>query len=64
MMENKNQSSLPWDEIIERLYHRQDPSDILKDLVERKRVEAEDLSSALAEISNMKAKIESLRLGK
>jgi|688.fasta_scaffold1584832_2 hypothetical protein len=61
-MENPNQPMLPWDEIIERLYHRQDPSDILKDLVERKRIQTEDLSEVLSMISNMKAKIESFRL--
>lgn len=63
-MENQNRPSLPWEEIIERLYHRQDPNDILEDLVKRKKIESEDLSRALSEISSMKSKIESLRLNK
>ena len=64
MIQKQNQPLLPWDEIIERLYHRQDPGDILEDLVKRKRVDAENLSEVLSMISNMKEKIESFRLSK
>lgn len=64
MIQKQNQPLLPWDEIIERLYHRQDPGDILEDLVKRKRVDAENLSEVLSMISNMKDKIESFRLSK
>jgi hypothetical protein len=64
MTENQNQTFLPWDEIIDRLYHRQDPGDILNDLVKRNKINIDDLSKALSLISEMKEKIESFRLGK
>ena len=64
MKKNQNQTLLPWDEIIDRLYHRQDPGDILNDLVKRKKIHPDDLSKSLSLISEMKEKIESLRIGK
>ena len=64
MTENQNQKLLPWDEIIDRLYHRQDPGDILNDLVKRNKVSKDDISKTLSLISEMKEKIESFRVGK
>jgi hypothetical protein len=64
MTKNQNQTLLPWSEIIDRLYHRQDPGDILNDLVKRNKIDVDDLSRVLSLISGMKEKIESFRLGK
>ncbi len=64
MMENQNQQVLPWDEIIDRLYHRQDPGVILNDLVKRNKVDKENISETLSLISEMKEKIESFRISK
>jgi hypothetical protein len=64
MSKNQKQTLLPWGEIIDRLYHRQDPGDILNDLVKRNKIDVDDLSRVLSLISGMKEKIESFRLGK
>jgi hypothetical protein len=62
-MQDQNQTSLPWDEIVDRLYHRQDPADILNDLIKRNRIKVDDISKTLSLIADMKMKVESFRVG-
>jgi|LakMenE01Jun11ns_1017448.scaffolds.fasta_scaffold9943552_9 hypothetical protein len=63
-MENQKKPTPPWDEIIERLYRRQEPNDILMDLISRKKLDESDISLVTSLISEMKVKIESFRLHK
>jgi hypothetical protein len=63
MTNNQKQPSLPWDEIVDRLYHRQEPETIVDDLLKRKKITSEELPSTLGLITEMRSKIESFRLG-
>ena len=63
MQNNQKQPTLPWDEIVDRLYHRQEPETIVEDLVRRKKVTSEELPATLGLVAEMKVKIESFRLG-
>jgi hypothetical protein len=63
MTNNQKQPSLPWDEIVDRLYHRQEPETIVDDLYKRNKITSEELPSTLGLITDMRSKIESFRLG-
>jgi polyhydroxyalkanoate synthesis regulator phasin len=62
----KGKKNLPWDEIVDRLYHRQEPSDIIEDLNKRGIIneDEEDKEYVKDLIEGMKGKIDSYRLGK
>jgi hypothetical protein len=63
MSNSQKQQSLPWDEIVDRLYHRQEPETIVDDLYRRKKITSEELPSTLGLITEMRSKIEAFRLG-
>lgn len=63
MTNNQKPQSLPWDEIVDRLYHRQEPETIVDDLYKRKKITSEELPSTLGLITEMRSKIESFRIG-
>lgn len=62
-MNNQNKL-LPWDEIFDRLYYRQDSSTIVDDLVRRGKVVEEEIPATLALVEALKEKLELLRLEK
>ena len=53
---------LPWDEVIDRLYRRQEAEFIVSDLVKRGFINEETLSEKSDLIVKMKEKVESFRL--
>lgn len=53
---------LPWDEIIDRLYHRQEPESIAEDLLKRGKINEGDLQNTIAMISDLKERVQSFRL--
>ena len=58
-----NKKILPWDEIVDRLYHRQDAETIIKDLIERKIITDDEDTEYVSEIiEGMRSKVESYRL--
>lgn len=62
-MEN-TKKQLPWDEIVDRLYHRQETKDIMKDLSNRGIVGDDPKDSQYVHdiIEGMKTKIEAYRI--
>lgn len=62
-MVNKSYS-IPWDEIFDRLYHRQESEAIVDDLIKRGRVDEEERIGVASLIESLKQKMELLRLGK
>jgi hypothetical protein len=58
-MEN---GELPWDEVIDRLYRRQEAEFIVSDLVKRGFINEETLSEKSDLIVKMKEKVDSFRL--
>jgi hypothetical protein len=54
--------TLPWDEIIDRLYHRQEPELIAEDLLKREMIHEGDLPNTIAMISDLKERVQSFRL--
>jgi hypothetical protein len=58
-MEN---GKLPWDEVIDRLYRRQEAEFIAKDLKGRGFINEENLAEQTELIVKMKEKVESFRL--
>jgi hypothetical protein len=62
-MNNQNKL-LPWDEIFDRLYYRQDPSTIVNDLVKRAKIQEEEIPSTLSLIESLRQKMELFRLEK
>ena len=54
--------TLPWDEIIDRLYHRQEPELISEDLLKREIIHEGDLLNTIAKISDLKERVQSFRL--
>jgi hypothetical protein len=56
------QKTLPINEIIDRLYHRQEPEVIVEDLIKRNRIQEADYNESLLMVNNLKLKIESLRI--
>jgi hypothetical protein len=58
-MEN---GELPWDEVIDRLYRRQEAEFIVSDLVKRGFINEETLSEKSDLIVKMKEKVEAFRL--
>lgn len=53
---------LPWDEVIDRLYRRQEAEFIVSDLVRRGFINEQTLSEKSDLIVKMKEKVESFRL--
>jgi hypothetical protein len=53
---------LPWDEVIDRLYRRQEAEFIVSDLVKRGFINEQTLSEKSDLIVKMKEKVESFRL--
>ena len=53
---------LPWDEVIDRLYRRQEAEFIVSDLVKRGLINEETLSEKSDLIVKMKEKVEAFRL--
>ena len=53
---------LPWDEVIDRLYRRQEAEFIVSDLVKRGFINEETLSEKSDLIVKMKEKVDSFRL--
>jgi hypothetical protein len=53
---------LPWDEVIDRLYRRQEAEFIVSDLVKRGFINEETLSEKSDLIVKMKEKVEAFRL--
>ncbi len=62
-MNNQNKL-LPWDEIFDRLYYRQDSTSIVDDLVKRGKITEEEIPSTLSLVESLRDKIELLRLEK
>lgn len=58
---NQNHT-LPWGEIIDRLYHRQEPELISEDLLKRGKINEGDLPNTIAMISDLKERVQSFRL--
>jgi len=58
-MEN---GKLPWDEVIDRLYRRQEAEFIVSDLKQRGFINEENLAEQTELIVKMKEKVESFRL--
>ena len=58
----KPKMTLPIDEIIDRLYHRQEPELIVEDLIKRNKIQGVGYEEALLITSNLKIKIESFRV--
>jgi hypothetical protein len=53
---------LPWGELVDRLYHRQEIDDILHDFIKRDLVKAEDYSTVKEKISRIKSTIDAFRM--
>lgn len=61
-MIKKETPALPWNELIDRLYHRQDPEVILSDFVKRGIVAEESQQNTLDLLKRLKATVEDFRL--
>jgi hypothetical protein len=61
-MMRKDEIGLPWNELIDRLYHRQDPEVILDDFTKRGIVNEESRGSTLELLNRLKGTVESFRL--
>jgi hypothetical protein len=53
---------LPWDEVIDRLYRRQEAESIVEDLMRRGFINGETIDEKTELIVKMKEKVESFRL--
>jgi hypothetical protein len=53
---------LPWDEVIDRLYRRQEAESIVEDLMRRGFINGETINEKTELIVKMKEKVESFRL--
>jgi hypothetical protein len=62
-MNNQNKL-LPWDEIFDRLYYRQDPLTIVDDLVKRGKIQEGEIPSTLSLVESLRQKMELFRLEK
>ena len=62
-MNNQNKL-LPWDEIFDRLYYRQDSTSIVDDLVKRGKITEGEIPSTLSLVESLRDKIELLSLEK
>lgn len=61
MFERKD-TGLPWNELVDRLYHRQDVEDILRDFIERGLIKEEDVSKTREMIQRLKQSVDEFRL--
>lgn len=61
-MLGKNDSGLPWNELVDRLYYRQDVDDILQDFIERGLVKEEEVPKTREMIQRLKASVDEFRL--
>jgi hypothetical protein len=62
MQKLNQEETLPINEIIDRLYHRQEPEVIVNDLIRRNKIQQADYNKSLLVVNNIKLKIESLRI--
>ena len=62
MQKLNQEETLPINEIIDRLYHRQEPEVIVNDLIRRNKIQEADYNKSLLVVNNIKLKIESLRI--
>lgn len=58
----KRLPAFPHDEVVDRLYHRQDPKIIAEDLLKRDKIERVDYDEVLLRLEELKNQIESLRI--
>lgn len=61
MVERKNQG-LPLNEIIDRLYHRQDVETILSDFIEREIVKENEVGDAREKMERLKSSVNDFRI--
>jgi len=61
-MLGKNDSGLPWNELVDRLYYRQDVDDILQDFIERGLVKEEEVPKTKEMIQRLKQSVDEFRL--
>lgn len=61
MFERKD-IGLPWNELVDRLYHRQDVEDILRDFIERGLIKEEEVSKTREMIQRLKQSVDEFRL--
>jgi hypothetical protein len=62
MQKLNQEETLHINEIIDRLYHRQEPEVIVNDLIRRNKIQQADYNKSLLVVNNIKLKIESLRI--
>ena len=60
----KKNLSIPIQEIIDRLYHRQEPEDIVGDLVKRQILKESEVEEALKTIHSLRTIVDGYRLSK
>lgn len=61
-MFEKKDHGLPWNELIDRLYYRQDVEDILQDFIKRGLVKEENASKTKEMIQRLKQSVDEFRL--
>lgn len=60
----KKTLSIPIDQTIDRLYHRQEPEEIVSDLVKRQILKESEVEEALEMINSLKTRVDGYRLSK
>lgn len=61
-MFEKKDHGLPWNELIDRLYYRQDVEDILQDFIKRGLVKEEEVPKTKEMIERLKQSVDEFRL--
>jgi hypothetical protein len=61
-MFEKKDHGLPWNELIDRLYYRQDVEDILQDFIKRGLVKEEEVPKTKETIQRLKQSVDEFRL--
>jgi hypothetical protein len=61
-MFEKKDHGLPWNELIDRLYYRQDVEDILQDFIKRGLVKEEEVPKTKEMIQRLKQSVDEFRL--
>jgi hypothetical protein len=60
----KKNLSIPIEETVDRLYHRQEPEEIVADLVKREILKGSEVEEALEMIHSLKTRVDGYRLSK